>query len=73
MQVTWRGVYPAAITHLERAASKEGNVAWKYHLAMAYAKAGDARRARATLQVALKLDPSTSEARMAMELVGQPK
>jgi tetratricopeptide (TPR) repeat protein len=68
-----KGLYPSAIKQLERAASKEGNVAWKYHLAMAYAKAGDANRARATLEVALKRDPSTSEAKMATKLLEETR
>jgi tetratricopeptide (TPR) repeat protein len=64
-----KGMYPSAIKYLERAATKKGNVVWKYHLAMAYAKAGDAKRANATLQVALKDDPNTQEAKAAIEVV----
>ena len=44
---------------------------WKYHLAMAYAKAGNAARGRATLEAALKLNPNVPEAKIAQEIVGQ--
>jgi Tfp pilus assembly protein PilF len=64
-----KGVYPTAIRHLERAAAKKGNAAWKYHLAMAYAKGGEARRAQATLDAALKMDPNSSEAKAASQVV----
>ena len=38
-------LYPMAVKELERAAAaQQGNPVWKYHLAMAYAKAGDAKR-----------------------------
>ena len=68
-----KGLYGPAITHLERAAAKNGNVAWKYHLAMAYAKAGDQTKAQTTLKMALKVDPHAPEAEPAVKLVGSPK
>ena len=66
------GLYPLAVSELERAA-KGDNPAWKYHLAMAYAKAGDFERGKASLQAALKLNPNLPEARMAQEIPGLAK
>jgi tetratricopeptide (TPR) repeat protein len=68
-----RGLYGAAIQHLERAASKKGNVAWKYHLAMAYAKAGQFSSAQTTLDAALKLDSKIPEAQTALMVVKASK
>ena len=53
-----KGLYPAAITQLERAAARDGDVVWKYHLAMAYAKAGNPTRGRVILEAALKRNPN---------------
>jgi tetratricopeptide (TPR) repeat protein len=67
-----RGVYGAAVTHLERAASHQNaDAVSKYHLAMAYAKAGDPKRGRVTLEAALKINPNLPEAKMAQELLRQ--
>ena len=66
------GLYPLAVSELERAA-KGNNPTWKYHLAMAYAKAGDFERGKASLQAALKLNPNLPEARMAEEIPGLAK
>ncbi len=57
-------------THLESATAKEGTARRKYHLAMAYLKAGDANRGRQVLQTALKMDPSLPEAQAARQLFG---
>jgi Tfp pilus assembly protein PilF len=62
-----KGLYSMAVSELERAASQGGNAVWKYHLAMAYAKAGNINRGRATLQAALKQNPGLPEAKMAQE------
>jgi Tfp pilus assembly protein PilF len=59
-----KGLYPSAVSELQRAAASGGAVS-KYHLAMAYAKAGDVNRGRATLQAALKENPGLPEAKMA--------
>ncbi len=67
------GLYPIAVKELERAALKGSNPTWKYHLAMAYARAGDLERGRASLQAALKLNPNLPEAKMAQEIVGTVK
>ena len=62
--------YPTAIRYLERASASNQSAAWKYHLAMAYAKAGDLTRGRATLAAALKQNPRAPEAKAAQEVVG---
>jgi len=68
-----KGVYNAAVPYLERAGSNNtdrDNVVWKYHLAMAYSKAGDTARGRATLEAALKLNPNLPEAKIAQQTIG---
>jgi tetratricopeptide (TPR) repeat protein len=66
-----KGLYASAITYLERAAAdKTGDVVWKYHLAMAYAKAGDVDRGRVTLASALKINSNVPEAKAAREILG---
>jgi Tfp pilus assembly protein PilF len=68
-----KGVYNAAVPYLERAGSNNtdrDNVVWKYHLAMAYSKAGKAARGRATLEAALKLNPNLPEAKIAQQMIG---
>jgi len=68
-----RGVYSTAVSYLERAGSNNtarDNVVWKYHLAMAYSKAGDTARGRATLEAALKLNPNLPEAKIAQQMIG---
>jgi Tfp pilus assembly protein PilF len=64
-----KGLYPEAIQYLERAASSRDNAVWKYHLAMAYAKAGNAARSRSALEAALKMDPNPPEAKLAQQVV----
>ena len=68
-----KGLYPMAVSELERAVLKGNDPVWKYHLAMAYAKAGDLNRGRATLQAALKLNPNIPEAKLAQEVLGAAK
>jgi tetratricopeptide (TPR) repeat protein len=68
-----KGLYPSAVTELERAVSKQGDPVWKYHLAMAYAKAGDVTRGRSTLRAALKQNPNLPEAKAAQEILGDAK
>jgi putative PEP-CTERM system TPR-repeat lipoprotein len=62
-----KGMYPTAVSELQRAAASGGSLVSKYHLAMAYAKAGDVNRGRATLQAALKQNPGLPEAKMAQD------
>lgn len=66
-----KSLYPSAIPYLERAAAKGDNAALKYHLAMAYAKAGASTRARETLALALKSDPNAPEAKSAAAVVAR--
>jgi tetratricopeptide (TPR) repeat protein len=63
-----KGMYAMAVTHLERATARAGIAVHKYHLAMAYLKAGDPSRGRQNLEAALKMDPNLPEAQMARQL-----
>jgi Tfp pilus assembly protein PilF len=64
-----KGLYSAAVQQLERTGSQNGPAIWKYHLAMAYAKAGDIKRGRAVLNSAPKSNPDMPEAKAAKELL----
>jgi tetratricopeptide (TPR) repeat protein len=64
-----KGVYNTAIQYLEQAGAHPENVVWKYHLAMAYAKAGNTQRGRAVLNAALKVDANVPEAKIATQLL----
>lgn len=64
-----QGLYTSAVRELTSAVNSVGNPVWKYHLAMAYAKAGDLRRGRDTLQAALKMSPDAPEAKMAQAVL----
>jgi tetratricopeptide (TPR) repeat protein len=65
-----KGLYSLAVTHLEGAANKEGTAVRKYHLAMAYLKAGDPKRGRQMLDAALEMDPNLPEAHTARQVFG---
>ena len=65
-----KGLYTSAIPYLERASADPSSVVWKYHLAMAYARAGDIKRGRTMLNAALKLNARLPEAKTAREVVG---
>lgn len=65
-----QGSYPLAVIHLEAATAKEGTAVRKYHLAMAYLKAGKPDRGRQTLDVALKMNPNLPEAQVARQAFG---
>lgn len=67
-----KGLYNVAISHLKRAASHP-NAVWKYHLAMAYAKAGQKEDAHRMLDAALKLDSKAPEAQAALIVVRDVK
>jgi Tfp pilus assembly protein PilF len=55
---------------LERAnAGKDTTV--KYHLAMAYAKAGDLAHGKTTLAAALKANPNAPEAKLAQQVLAE--
>jgi Flp pilus assembly protein TadD len=64
-----KGLYSAAVHQLERANAAKGPVVWKYHLAMAYAKAGDTKRGREVLDAALRVNPNAPEAKTAKDLL----
>lgn len=68
-----KGLYQQAVGYLEKAGAQKGDVVWKYHLAMAYAKAGDTTRGRSTLDSALKTNPKVPEARLATALFEHSK
>lgn len=69
-----KGIYSSAVKQMEVAASqKQADAVIGYHLAMAYAKAGDGRKGRATLEAALKLNPKLPEAQMAATVVNESK
>jgi len=65
-----KGLYGLAVTNLEDATAKEGTARHRYHLAMAYLKAGDPKRGRQTLDAALKMDPNLPEAQAARQAFG---
>jgi cellulose synthase operon protein C len=63
-----KGMYSMAVTHMESAAARAGTAVHKYHLAMAYLKAGDPARGRQNLEAALKMNPNLPEAQMARQI-----
>jgi tetratricopeptide (TPR) repeat protein len=65
-----QGLYPLAVVQLEAANAKQGTAVRKYHLAMAYLKAGKPDRGRQTLDAALKMDPKLPEAQAARQVFG---
>ena len=65
-----KGAYAMAVRHLEVAAKSRKAVP-KFHLAMAYAKAGDAAKGRAALSEALKVNSKIAEAKEAQELLAR--
>ncbi len=66
-----KGIYRTAVAHLESASAKSSDAVIKYHLGMAYLKAGDATRGRQTLVAALRLNPTLPEAKAARELLAE--
>jgi tetratricopeptide (TPR) repeat protein len=62
-----KGVYLTAVKCLANAASGTNLPVIKYHLAMAYLKAGQLDLGRQTLDAALRIDPTLAEARMAKQ------
>ena len=67
-----KGLYDLAIPHLKRAASAH-NAICKYHLAMAYAKAGQVANAQSMLEEARKINSAVPEAQAASAVVRQVK
>lgn len=64
-----KALYSEAIQYLKRATSQNGDVVWKYHLAMAYAKAGKQAQGKVVLDEALKQNPNVPEAAAARQVV----
>lgn len=65
-----KGLYGSAVQHLERAASGPNATALrKFHLAMAYWKAGEPAKARLALAEARRLDPRLPQLSAAAELM----
>jgi tetratricopeptide (TPR) repeat protein len=64
-----RGLYSSAVKYLQQAGANSGDVRWMYHLAMAYAKAGDYAHSQTTLVAALKTNSNVPEAKLAVEVV----
>ena len=65
-----KGLYSLAVTHLEGATARDGTPRRKYHLAMAYCKAGDPKRGRQAYDAAYKMDPNLPEAQAARQVLG---
>lgn len=61
------GLFDAAITHLQAAAAKSGDLRKQYYLAAAYFRKGDQVRGQQVLSAALRKDPSLPEAKLAQE------
>jgi tetratricopeptide (TPR) repeat protein len=61
-----------AVAPFEKAVGQEpGNATFHYHLGMALAGSGDRERARESLQMALKLQPSFADAEREMKALTQ--
>jgi len=67
-----KGRHQLAVQYLEQAVGREATPRRKFHLGMAYCKAGDLQRGRETLQAALKMDPKLPEAKTAEEFLRTP-
>ncbi|MEO8368208.1 MAG: tetratricopeptide repeat protein [Candidatus Solibacter sp.] len=64
-----KGIYDSAIKYFSLASSNPQNAVWKYHLAMAYAKAGDKQRGRTALEAAFRVNANVPEAKVAKEML----
>lgn len=64
-----KGLFATAITHLEPAAAHSKSAVRKFHLAMAYFKAGEKARAQAALESGLRIDARVPEAVIARRLI----
>jgi Flp pilus assembly protein TadD len=62
-----KGLYSSAVKYLESAVAKDGTARRRYHLGMAYMKAGEQKKGQQALEAALKLDPKLPEAEAARE------
>jgi tetratricopeptide (TPR) repeat protein len=66
-----KGIYSTAVKHLEGAVANGGTALRKYHLAMAYLKAGDYERGQKTFEAAMKMDAKLPEAEVARKLLAE--
>ena len=64
-----KAMYPVAVQHLENVVAKAPSARRKYHLAMAYLKAGDRQRGAMVLEQAIKMDSKLPEAQMAQQVL----
>jgi tetratricopeptide (TPR) repeat protein len=67
-----KGIYSAALSHLEAAAQKSSDPTVQYHLGLAYFKSGDRERGEKVLRAALKTAPEAPEANEVRQLLGAP-
>jgi putative PEP-CTERM system TPR-repeat lipoprotein len=63
-----KGEYKSAVGYLEQAVAAAGSAVYRYHLAIAYFKTGEAARGQTVLKAALAIDPKLPEARTALAL-----
>ena len=63
-----KGLYDSALVHLQNAVAKQPTALLKYHLAMAYLKAGDLQRGQRMLDEARRINPNLPEAAAALRL-----
>jgi tetratricopeptide (TPR) repeat protein len=68
-----KGLYPNAVKHLEQSVRLETSHVPKFHLAMAYIKAGDRERGRSLYEAAQKLSPGSPEAEETRKLLDQSR
>jgi putative PEP-CTERM system TPR-repeat lipoprotein len=66
-----KGLYELSVKQLEAAARHPGDPRWQYHLAMAYAKAGQPSKAKVTFDAANRVNANLPEAKEAKELLAQ--
>jgi tetratricopeptide (TPR) repeat protein len=65
-------LYTSAIRHLEVAASASGSAEHRFHLAMAYWRAGRRAEARNAFAAGMRLDPTRPEAAEAKQVFSEP-
>lgn len=64
-----KGLYSLAVVHLEKAVNREPTPRHRFHLGLAYYKAGNQARGQEVLQAALKADSTAPEAALAREVL----
>jgi Tfp pilus assembly protein PilF len=64
-----KGLYSNAVDHLQRAVAKTDLAVIRYHLAMAYMKAGDTEKGRSMFRQASVMDPGAPEALAALKIM----